>query len=41
MIDLHSHCISEIDDGAKNLQESMKMFAESFNQGVTICAVTS
>lgn len=40
MIDLHSHCIPEIDDGAKNVYESRQMLAESFNQGVTICAAT-
>lgn len=40
MIDLHSHCLPGVDDGAKDLQQSMQMLKESFNQGVRICAAT-
>ena len=40
MIDLHSHCLPQVDDGAKSLQESILMLTDSFNQGVEICAAT-
>lgn len=40
MIDLHSHCIAGLDDGAKTVDESLKMLEDSFRQGVTICAAT-
>ncbi len=40
MIDLHSHCLPEVDDGAKSLTESLQMLSDSFSQGVRICAAT-
>lgn len=40
MIDIHSHLLPGIDDGAKNVEESLKMLSESFSQGVEICAAT-
>lgn len=40
MIDLHSHCIAGVDDGAKTVSESLQMLEDSFRQGVTVCAAT-
>lgn len=40
MIDLHSHILPEIDDGAKNTQEALFMLSDSFNQGVKLCVAT-
>lgn len=40
MIDLHSHVLPCVDDGAKNLSESIAMLSDSFSQGVRICAAT-
>ena len=40
MIDLHSHALPQIDDGAKNVETSIKMLRESFSQGVELCALT-
>ncbi len=40
MIDLHSHALPQIDDGAKNLEMSIEMLCESFSQGVELCALT-
>ena len=40
MIDLHSHCLPGIDDGAKNVKESVEMLLDSFSQGVTVCVGT-
>lgn len=39
-IDLHSHCLPNIDDGAKSVEESLSMLRESYRQGVGICAAT-
>lgn len=41
MIDIHSHILPEMDDGAKNVEESVKLLRESFSQGVTHIAATS
>ncbi len=41
MIDLHTHFLPEIDDGAKNIDMSMEMLNDSFNQGVILCVSTS
>ncbi len=41
MIDLHTHFLPGIDDGAKNIDMSMKMLTDSFEQGVRICVSTS
>lgn len=40
MIDMHSHCLPGIDDGAKDVSVSIKMLEDSFSQGVTMCAAT-
>ncbi|MGM9551142.1 MAG: CpsB/CapC family capsule biosynthesis tyrosine phosphatase [Clostridia bacterium] len=40
MIDMHSHFLPNVDDGAKNVPESLKMLSDSFEQGVLICAAT-
>ncbi len=40
MIDLHSHALPKIDDGAKNVEMATKMLCESFSQGVELCALT-
>ena len=34
LIDVHSHILHNIDDGAKNIDISIEMLTESFNQGV-------
>ncbi len=40
MIDIHSHCLPSIDDGAKDVETSLKMLAESYSQGVELCVLT-
>ena len=40
MIDLHSHFLPGIDDGAKNAAESTAMLVDSYKQGVKVCAGT-
>ena len=40
MIDLHSHYLPGIDDGAKDTKDSLRMLAEAFKQGVKLCAGT-
>ncbi|MBR5528750.1 MAG: hypothetical protein IKV97_07065, partial [Clostridia bacterium] len=40
MIDLHTHALPDIDDGAKNAYESMRMLSDSFSQGIKVCALT-
>lgn len=40
MIDIHTHCLPEIDDGAKSIEESVNMLRYSFSQGVTACVAT-
>lgn len=39
-IDIHTHCLPNVDDGAKSVEESLAMLSESFLQGVKICAAT-
>ncbi len=41
MIDIHSHFLPEIDDGAKNVSESIAMLVDSKKQGVEMCVGTS
>ena len=41
MIDLHTHFLPEIDDGAKDVDESIAMLVDAYKQGVTVCAGTS
>ena len=40
MIDIHTHCLPYIDDGAKNLTESKALLRDSFEQGVSVCVAT-
>ncbi len=40
MIDIHTHCLPEFDDGAKDCDESRAMLEDSFRQGVEICVAT-
>ncbi len=40
MKDLHTHVLPGIDDGAATPKESIEMLVDSFNQGVTFCALT-
>ena len=40
LIDLHSHYLPGIDDGAKNTDESIKMLSDSFRQGVRLSVAT-
>ena len=40
MIDIHSHILPGIDDGAKTPEVSLKMLTDSFKQGVRVCAAT-
>ncbi len=39
-IDIHTHCLPNVDDGARTIEESLAMLSESFLQGVEICAAT-
>ena len=38
--DLHSHCLPNVDDGAKTVKDSLDMLSDSFRQGVELCAAT-
>ncbi len=40
MIDIHSHFLPGIDDGAKSIEESLLMLQNSFDQGITVCVAT-
>ena len=40
MVDLHNHILFEMDDGAQNLEESMRMIHQGMNQGITKFVVT-
>lgn len=40
MIDIHSHVLPGIDDGAKGPEVSVKMLNDSFKQGIRVCAAT-
>lgn len=41
MIDVHSHFLPQIDDGPRQVNESIAMLGDSYQQGVTVCAGTS
>lgn len=41
MFDFHSHILPGIDDGSRNVDESLKLLRESARQGVTAMAATS
>ncbi|MGB9595238.1 MAG: tyrosine-protein phosphatase [Candidatus Poribacteria bacterium] len=40
MVDIHSHILPGIDDGAKNIQESFVMLKNAFNAGVEVIVAT-
>lgn len=40
LIDLHTHLLPAMDDGAKDIEESLRMLADSFAQGVRTCVAT-
>lgn len=40
MIDIHTHCLPGIDDGASDVSESIKMLEESRRQGVRLVVAT-
>ena len=40
MIDIHTHCLPGIDDGASSVSESIKMLEESRKQGVRVVVAT-
>ncbi len=40
MKDLHTHCLPNMDDGPKKVEDSIEMLCKSFEQGVTLCAAT-
>ncbi len=40
MIDLHTHILPKMDDGAKDVNESIGMLRSSYEQGVKLCAAT-
>jgi protein-tyrosine phosphatase len=40
MVDIHSHVLSEIDDGARSLEESLEMCRASASDGVSVIVAT-
>ena len=40
MLDIHTHCLPKMDDGAKSLEESIRMLRDSFSQGIEVCVAT-
>lgn len=40
MIDIHSHILHSVDDGSRNLEQSLAMLKEEENQGVTDVVLT-
>ena len=40
MIDLHGHFLPEVDDGAKDVSESVAMLSSCYADGIKICAAT-
>lgn len=40
MIDIHTHLLPSIDDGAKDTKESVEMLSSSFKKGVGACVAT-
>jgi len=40
MVDLHTHILPGMDDGAKNASESLRMLADAYAQGVRLCVAT-
>lgn len=40
MVDLHTHILPGMDDGAKKASESLKMLSDAYSQGVRLCVAT-
>lgn len=40
MIDMHAHCLPDVDDGAKTIQESLEMLHCAKKNGVSVVAAT-
>lgn len=40
MIDIHTHCLPEMDDGAQNVNMSILMLQDSLSQGISVCVAT-
>lgn len=40
MVDLHTHILPGIDDGAKTTTESIRMLTDAYKQGVHLCVAT-
>jgi len=40
MVDLHTHILPGMDDGAKKTSESLKMLSDAYSQGVRFCVAT-
>ena len=40
MIDIHTHILNDVDDGASSIEESIEMLKEQVKQGVTVCILT-
>lgn len=40
MIDIHSHILPEVDDGSKNIEQSLEMLKEAERQGITDIILT-
>lgn len=41
MIDIHSHILPEIDDGSRNIEETIAMITEAYKNGITAIIATS
>lgn len=41
MLDLHTHALPLMDDGAKSIERGIDMLSYAYSQGVTKCALTS
>ena len=40
MLDIHTHCLPQMDDGPKSVGESKLMLRDSFSQGTDVCVAT-
>lgn len=41
MLDLHTHALPMMDDGARNIEKGIEMLSDAFSAGITKCALTS
>ena len=39
-IDIHCHCLSEVDDGAKTMEDSLAMLSQAYADGIRAVIVT-